>query len=108
MHAILFITAVVAMTTLGDYFLKLASDRESLLGNAHFLGGALIYGLSAVGWVYAMRHLPLASIGVYYAMLSLLLVVGLGVVVFGEKLSGREALGILFAFASIGLTARLH
>lgn len=108
MHALFFMTVVVLATTLADYWLKIASGRDSILGSAHFLGGALIYGLSAIGWVYAMRHLPLASIGVYYAMLSILLLAGLGVVVFEEKLTTREVAGLALACASIGLMTRIH
>jgi small multidrug resistance pump len=108
MHAILFLTVIVSLTTVADYLLKIASGREGGFVSLHFFGGAIIYALSAVGWVHAMRRLPLASIGVYYAMLSLLLLAALGVVVFGERLTGREVLGLVLACVSIGLMARLN
>ena len=108
MNAVLFLGAVVAMTTFGDYLLKLASLRESPFTSAVFIGGAAIYALSAVGWVYSMRHMSLAAIGVYYSVLMVILLAVMGVVLFGEKLTAREVLGLVLACASIGLMARLH
>jgi drug/metabolite transporter (DMT)-like permease len=108
MNAILFMVAVVVMTMFGDYLLKLASMRPSAFTSPEFVAGAAIYALSAVGWVYAMRHMSLAAIGVYYSMLMLILLAAMGVLFFGEKLAARELLGIGFACVSIVLLARLH
>lgn len=105
---ILFMTAVVLVTMVGDYLLKLASGRPDAFTSAPFLGAVVIYALSAVGWLYAMRHMTLAAIGVYYSVLMLVLLVAMGVFFFGEKLAAREILGIVFALASIGLLTRFH
>ena len=88
MKALLFILLIVVLTLIGDYLLKLASQKENSLATAEFGGGALIYGLSAVGWVYAMKHLPLASVGVIYSVLVILFLAIMGVTMFGEKLAG--------------------
>ena len=99
---------VVAMTMFGDYLLKLASMKPGGLTSPEFAGAAAIYALSAVGWLFAMRHLTLAAIGVYYSMLMLILLAAMGVALFGEKLAAREILGIALACVSIGLMARFH
>ncbi len=99
---------VVAMTMFGDYLLKLASMKPGGLTTPEFVGAVVIYALSAVGWLFAMRHLSLAAIGVYYSMLMLILLAAMGVLLFGEKLAPREILGIVLACASIGLMARFH
>ena len=108
MAGMLFMIAVVLVTMVGDYLLKLASERPDAFTSAPFLGAAVIYALSAVGWLYAMRHMTLAAIGVYYSVLMLVLLVAMGVFLFGKKLTARDMLGIAFALASIGLLARFH
>lgn len=108
MNGILFMLGVVAMTMVGDYLLKLASMKPSGFASPEFVGAAAIYALSAVGWLFAMRHLTLAAIGVYYSMMMLILLAAMGVLLFGEKLAAREMLGIVLACASIGLMARFH
>lgn len=108
MNAILFVVVVVVMTMFGDYLLKLASMKESAFTSPEFFGGALIYALSAIGWLYAMRHISLASIGVYYSMLMLILLAVMGVTLFGEKLATRELVGLVLACVSIGLMVRIH
>lgn len=108
MNAMLFMVAVVVTTMVGDYLLKLASLRPSAFTTPEFFAGAAIYALSAVGWVYAMRHMSLAAIGVYYSMLMLILLAAMGVVFFGERLAAREVIGLALACVSILLLARLH
>lgn len=108
MNGILFMVAIVVATMFGDYLLKLASLKPSAFSSPEFVGGAVIYALSAVGWVYAMRHMSLAAIGVYYSMMMLILLAAMGVIFFGEKLAARELLGLGFACVSILLLSRLH
>ena len=47
---------------IGDYFLKLASDQSSPLKSRSFYIGFVIYASTALGWVYAMRDLKLATV----------------------------------------------
>lgn len=108
MHPLLFLAFIVLSTLVADYLLKLASARPRPFLGPEFLMGAAIYALSAFGWVLAMRRLTLASIGVYYSMLTLLLLAAMGVLFFGERLSAREVVGIGLACASIALMTRLH
>lgn len=101
------VLGIVGFSIIGDYLLKLASQREDWMTTPHFALGALLYGVSAFGWVLAMRLMPLGSIGVSYAVLSVLALTALGVFVFGEKLALRDVLGILLAFTSLGLMSRV-
>ncbi len=108
MKPLLFILLIVLLTLIGDYLLKLASQKENSLATIEFGSGALIYGLSAVGWVYAMKYLPLATVGVIYSILVILFLAIMGVTLFGERLAAREILGLGLAFASLGLMSRFH
>jgi undecaprenyl phosphate-alpha-L-ara4N flippase subunit ArnF len=97
------IAALVGVSILADYFLKTASERPSWLAAPEFGVGALLYGSTAIGWVLAMQHMKLGTIAVVYSSLTLVLLAALGVAVFGERLNGREILGIGLALAALGL-----
>ncbi len=108
MHPALALVAIVIVTILGDWCLKHASIRGGWLDNPYFLAGTGLYTLTGIGFVYAMRHLTLASIGVWYSMLTVLFMAGLGVVAFEERLTPREILGIVLAIAALALMLRTH
>lgn len=105
-HVVLIMVGVAIITVVGDYFLKLASLQASAICNRWFLTGIVLYALCAFGWVFAMRHMKLATIGVVYSISTVLLLAALGVVVFGEKLNRYEIAGLGFAVVSILLLAR--
>jgi len=90
----------------GDYFLKLASGREAPLRTAWFYLGFALYASTAFGWVFVMRHLKLATIGVVYSVSMVLLLTAVGVVFFGESLNLSELAGIILAVASLVLLMR--
>ena len=80
---------------LGDYLLKLASARKNPLGSRWFYVGFAVYASTAFGWVFVMRHLKLATIGVVYSVSMILLLTGIGVVVFREPLNTNEVAGLV-------------
>jgi drug/metabolite transporter (DMT)-like permease len=90
----------------GDYFLKLASVRERPLATRPFLLWLAPYASTAFARVFVMRYLILATIGVIYAILMVRLLVGMGVLFFGESLSRSELAGIALAIAALVLLAR--
>ena len=100
------ILLIAVFTLIGDYFLKLASQREASFASAAFAIGILVYGSTAAGWVLVMKHMPLASIGVWYAIITILLLTGLGVFVFGESFTLRDGAGLLLAFAALAMMSR--
>ena len=97
---------IALFTLIGDYFLKLAAEREQSFRSAVFVFGTLIYGSTAVGWVLVMKHMTLASIGVWYAIIVILLLTALGVFVFGESFTWRDGVGILLAFGALAMMSR--
>lgn len=97
---------LAAFATLADYFLKLASIEARAFSNKWFVAGCVIYALGAFGWVFVLRHLKLATVGVVYSLGTVMLLAALGAVVFGESLNRYEVAGIGFGVLSILLLAR--
>src|SRR5262245_36305144 len=91
---------------LGDYFLKLASAEKHVFRSPAFYAGFITYASTAFGWLFVMKHLKLATIGVLYSVSMILLLTAIGVVVFGERVSYAEIAGVLLAISSLVLLVR--
>jgi small multidrug resistance pump len=91
---------------LGDYFLKLASEQPSALRTIWFYIGFALYASTAFGWVFVMKHLKLATIGVVYSVAMILLLTSIGVIFFRESLNYYEIAGLLMAIGSLVLLMR--
>ncbi len=104
--AVLVAVAMSCFGIVGDYFLKRASGAERPLVTRWFLVGLALYASTAFAWVFVMRHLKLATIGVIYSVCMILLLTGMGVLFFEETLSWYEVAGIVLAIASILLLTR--
>lgn len=91
---------------IGDFFLKLSSNAQRPFSTKWFFFGAIVYALSAFGWVFAFRYLKLGTLGVFYSLFTVLFLVILGVFYFNEKFNYYELTGIALAIASIILLAR--
>ncbi len=104
--AVLVAAAMSCFGVVGDYFLKLASQEERPLLTWAFPVGLVLYASTAFAWVYLMKHLKLATIGVIYSVCMILLLTGMGVLFFKESLNRWEVAGIVLAIASILLLSR--
>ena len=103
MKSALILMAIILVTILGDYLIKVASQKPNGLMTAIFAGGVLLYALPAVGWFYLMRSHSLAAIGVIYSAATILILAGLGVFVFKEAFGLREVLGVSLAIAALAV-----
>jgi small multidrug resistance pump len=106
--AVIVTIAFSVLGVVGDYFLKTASGKEHALKTVEFYIGFVVYASTAFGWVYAMQHLKLATIGVVYSVSMVLLLTVVGVVAFKESLNGYEIAGIVMAVASLVLLMRFN
>jgi multidrug transporter EmrE-like cation transporter len=83
--AIVLVIALSCVGVVADAVLKLASSqREVILSKWLFVG----VGLScvfAIGWVFLMRVMKLATAGVIYGVTSAVLLCLIGVIFFGEN-----------------------
>jgi drug/metabolite transporter (DMT)-like permease len=104
--AVVVTIAFSVIGVLGDYFLKLSSAHEQPLRTRWFYVGFVIYASTAFGWVFVMRHLKLATIGVIYSVSMVLLLTAVGVVLFRESLNYYELAGIVLAVVSLVLLVR--
>ena len=98
--ALLIVFGFSALTVLADVLIKKASDQNQLW-SAFFVAGALIYGLSAFGWFYALRSLNLATLGGVYSLSTVVMIALAGVVLFQEKLQPAEIGVLVVAVISI-------
>jgi drug/metabolite transporter (DMT)-like permease len=104
--AILATIGICIVSATADYSLKRASLLSSPASSPWFYFGLIIYGSTAFAWVYVMRHLQFATLGVVYASAMVVLLAGIGVFILHETLRWQEALGIVLAIASIILLSR--
>ena len=104
--AVLVTVAFSIIGVVGDYFLKLASKEDSFYKSIWFYVGFVLYGSTALGWVFVMKHLKLATISVLYSVSMVLLLTAVGVVLFRESLNYYELAGIVLAVASLVLLVR--
>ena len=104
--AILITVAFSGIGVIGDYLLKLASSRVQPLKSHWFYLGFCLYASTAIGWVFVMRHLKLATISVVYAISMILLLTGIGVFIFKEPINTYEIVGLLMAVGSLVLLVR--
>ncbi len=98
------ITLVLLLSVAGvlaDAVLKVASGKSNVTMNVYFVVGALMYAATAFGWVWAMRHLKLAQLGAFYAVMTALLLAVVGVLFFKETLKWKEVLGIALGVVSL-------
>ena len=104
--AVLVTIGLSVVGVVGDYFLKRASEAEHSLRTSWFYIGFVVYASTAFGWVFVMKHLKLATIGVVYSVSMILLLTAIGVVGFKESLSGYELTGLAMAIGSLVLLVR--
>ena len=90
----------------GDYLLKRASEHKNPMQSRWFYIGFVVYASTAFGWVFVMRHLKLATIGVLYSVSMILLLTTIGIVFFREPLNRYEIAGLAMAVGSLILLIR--
>lgn len=100
LHIFLPILGIVLLSVAGDYFIKIAADKNEVF-SAAFLIGFSLYSVTTVFWFYAMRYLPLNMIAVLYSSMTVIGLVLLGVFTFGEHFGTRQLIGLLLALAAI-------
>lgn len=104
--AVLVTIAFSIVGVCGDYFLKLASAEPRALRSPWFAIGFAVYASTAFGWVFVMRHLKLATIGVVYSVSMVLLLSAVGILLFQESVNRYEVAGIAMAIGSLVLLIR--
>ena len=99
---LLFTLLTALFVIAGDVVIKTAADAARFASPAMTFG-VLLYALSAICWYFAMRNITLGQGAVAYSMLTLIAVVLIGAIWFGEILGTRQYLGLVCALAAMTL-----
>lgn len=97
---------MIILTVIGDSLIKNASLVKGLSGWRSLLAGALLYGVTAFGWFFVMRHMKLSTLGVFYGVGCVLLLTLMGVFYYRENINIVEVVGIILAIISLVLLFR--
>ena len=97
---------ITAATLFGDFHIKKSAMSLNGLSSPHLLSGALLYGVTALGWFYLMKSQSLAMIAVLFTASTIIALSVLGYFVFGEQFGKREALGVTFALLAVATMYR--
>jgi len=97
------LVAILVMTVMADYALKVASGRAAPFANVWFVNGVVLYAVTAAGWIVLMQQHSLAQIAVLYSSAMILALTALGYVAFGEAPSLRQMAGVLAALLAVYL-----
>ncbi len=89
------------VSVVGDTFFGFAAKNGPGYNLKWFLLGWVIYGLSAVAWVIAYNHEKFAIVSTVYSVFLALLSVLIGYLVFKERLSTGQLLGVILGFVSL-------
>lgn len=98
--SLLVAVALAGVTVVGDYFLKIAGSDSGIRWRP-FIVGMVLYGASAFGWVYVLRHAKFAIVGAVFSVVVVVLMAGIGFFVFGESLTKTELIGLGCAVAAL-------
>lgn len=90
----------------GDLLVKEASLHQSFAGWKWLLTGAIIYGVTVLGWFYVMRKVDLPVVGAVYSVATVIALTFLGTFVYREKLSSGEVVGLTMAVGSLVILFR--
>lgn len=94
------------ITVLADTLIKHASLQNAFSGWKILVLGAVIYGLTGLGWFFLMRKIKLSTLGVLYAVSVVVFLTLISVFYFKEKISPLEILGIGMAIISLIILSR--
>jgi len=104
--SILGVIFLSAIGVIGDSFIKLSGSGKSYMDVKWFILGFVIYALTALGWFFVMKNIKLSTLGVFYAISTIVFLTLVGVFYFKEPLSYIEIIGIILAIVSVILLAR--
>ncbi len=101
-----FIIVLSLVGVLGDFFIKLAGNGSKYMDVRLFLIGLVVYASTAFGWFYVMKEIKLGTLGVYYALGTVLFLTLLSIFYFKEQFTHYETIGIVLGIASLILLGR--
>lgn len=104
--SLLGIIFLAAVGVVGDFFIKLSGSGKSFMDIKWFLIGFIIYALTAFGWFYVMKNIKLSTLGVFYAISTVIFLTIVSIFYFKEPLNNYEIIGIILAIFSLILLGK--
>jgi multidrug transporter EmrE-like cation transporter len=98
MSALFWCFVLAIPSVIGDAMVKKAANGAS---SWWAFGAALIYAVCTIGWYRVMKTTRLATIAPLYSSAILLLLVALGVFMFGERLRVRDGIAVGLVLVAI-------
>lgn len=103
----LFATIFLALVgVIGDFFIKLSGNGKKFINLRWFIIGLFIYASTAFGWFYVMKNIKLSTLGVFYAISTILFLTAVSIFYFKENVNIYEIIGIGLAIVSIILLGK--
>ncbi|MDD9923621.1 MAG: hypothetical protein OXQ92_15290 [Boseongicola sp.] len=99
---LIFTLATALIVISGDVVIKTAADSARLI-SLYMAVGIVLYGVSAICWYFAMRHVSLGQGAVAYSMLTLIALFVIGAFWFDETIGTRQLAGMVCALAAMAL-----
>ncbi len=106
LFSLLLIVFLSLIGVIGDFFIKLSGSGTKFIELKWFIIGFVIYALTAFGWFYVMKNIKLATLGVFYAISTVIFLTIVGVFYFKEHLSVYEIVGIITGIISLILLGK--
>lgn len=100
---LMLVVLLTGMLLAGDYLIKFSVKSSHIV--LFLILAALFWVASIPGWYYTLLEENMSLIGMLFSVLSLIGTATIGIVMFGEKLSGTEWLGMAFGLISTILLA---
>ncbi len=100
-------TVLLALVgVVGDFFINLAGEGKKFVELKWFIVGFIIYALTAFGWFFVMKNIKLSTLGVFYAISTVLFLTIVSTFYFKEPLGWYEIIGIIMAIISLVLLGK--
>jgi len=91
---------------IGDFFINLAGEGKKFIELKWFVLGFIIYASTAFGWFFIMKNVKLSTLGVFYAVSTMIFLTIISVFYFKEPINNYEILGIVIATVALILMGK--
>lgn len=105
-YKVFVIFVVTAIAVYGDTFLKAATHTTGMKQIINLGWGVFIYAIVAFGFFYMYKLMSFSASGVIYALITILLYMGVGLFLYKESINIYEWIGVGFAIISVFLLSR--
>lgn len=105
-YNLLVVVVVTLITVVGDVFIKNATQTEGYKQVINMSLGVGVYIIVAFGFFYMYKLMEFSVSGVLYAVITILLFVGVGAILYHENINTYEWVGVILAIISVILLSR--